>query len=433
MKRLAKIAGLLGALLLAGVPLCPGMVAAAVLDVDGDGQATAQTDGNLILRHLFGFAGASLIDGVLGVGATRDAGTISAYLAQLSELDIDGNGAVDGFSDGVIVKRYLLGYTGAGLVAGVVAPDCTRCSAADILAYLASLDQAAEADLNAPLTANARLPGGVHVIEQTVTVPVGVTLTIEQGAELRFAGNHRLVVNGTLRILGADADPVMITSDDEVPTPGAWYGIEIAAGATAFIDHALIEYARDAGITFNAGARGAVSNSEIRFNTYRGIWFKPDTRATLIGNHIHDNGSTGISLYGALRADVDILHNEITANQEGIYLYGDRDAANNPRARINGNSLYANRGYNLYTYYYRRPHRDHHRRPRQLVGQQRPFHHRRRHRTTSNDSGSAPLVDYGSWLDGPDGNAVPAADSLLGTSSGATILSAGTVYKVLYS
>ena len=52
-------------------------------------------------------------------------------------LDIDGNGAVDALTDGLLVLRYLFGLTGNSLIAGVVAEDATRTTAEEIEAHLA--------------------------------------------------------------------------------------------------------------------------------------------------------------------------------------------------------------------------------------------------------------------------------------------------------
>ncbi|MEO8135663.1 MAG: DUF1566 domain-containing protein [Betaproteobacteria bacterium] len=46
-----------------------------MIDVDGDGKADALTDGLLLIRYLFGLRGASLINGAIGVGATRTTAT----------------------------------------------------------------------------------------------------------------------------------------------------------------------------------------------------------------------------------------------------------------------------------------------------------------------------------------------------------------------
>jgi hypothetical protein len=41
------------------------------LDIDGDGQSKALTDGLLLIRYLFGFSGESLTSGAVSPGAER--------------------------------------------------------------------------------------------------------------------------------------------------------------------------------------------------------------------------------------------------------------------------------------------------------------------------------------------------------------------------
>src|SRR5262249_40803397 len=65
------------------------------LDADGNGTISALTDGLLVLRFLFGFTGATLSSGATGMGCTRcDGASIAGYLTGLgSTLDVDGNGS----------------------------------------------------------------------------------------------------------------------------------------------------------------------------------------------------------------------------------------------------------------------------------------------------------------------------------------------------
>jgi len=114
---------------------------AARLDADGNGAVAPATDGTLILRHLFGFTGTALTTGALGTGVTRDAAAITAYLVGTGTLlDVDGDGRRDALTDGVLIKRYLLGRTGSALTLGAIAPDAARTSPAQIAAYLAAVD-----------------------------------------------------------------------------------------------------------------------------------------------------------------------------------------------------------------------------------------------------------------------------------------------------
>ena len=56
------------------------------------------------------------------------------------DLDIDGNGSADPLTDGILVLRYLFGFTGNTLVTGAIDVDgCSRCDAASIEAYLATM------------------------------------------------------------------------------------------------------------------------------------------------------------------------------------------------------------------------------------------------------------------------------------------------------
>ena len=56
-------------------------------------------------------------------------------------LDIDGNGDVDPWTDGILAVRYLFGFRGDALVTDAVGEDCERCSTFEIEAYLDSLAQ----------------------------------------------------------------------------------------------------------------------------------------------------------------------------------------------------------------------------------------------------------------------------------------------------
>jgi hypothetical protein len=111
------------------------------LDVDGDGTTAALTDGLLTLRFLFGFTGATLISNAVDPDCTRcDAADIVTYLTGLGlVLDIDDDGELTALTDGLLVLRFLFGFTGATLTTGAVDGDCMRCDAATIEPYLQGL------------------------------------------------------------------------------------------------------------------------------------------------------------------------------------------------------------------------------------------------------------------------------------------------------
>ena len=101
------------------------MVAAGPLDVDGNGQYDALTDGLLIIRYLFGLNGRSLTN---GAGASRPTSLeVAPYLAGIhAQLDVDRDGSVDALTDGLMILRYLFGLRGAPLTAGAPGSGATR-------------------------------------------------------------------------------------------------------------------------------------------------------------------------------------------------------------------------------------------------------------------------------------------------------------------
>jgi cellobiose-specific phosphotransferase system component IIC len=114
-----------------------------LLDVDGAGECQALTDGLLVLRWLFGLHGSELVNGAVAPGCNRcTAPEIEEHLElHVEDLDADGSGDSEPLMDGLLVQRWLFGLRGDSLVLGAVDPlKCTRCTAAEIEAYLAGLE-----------------------------------------------------------------------------------------------------------------------------------------------------------------------------------------------------------------------------------------------------------------------------------------------------
>ena len=99
------------------------------LDIDNDGTTQALTDGLLVLRYLFGFQGTSLVENAVNTGATRTAATdIKDYLdSNNSLLDLDGNGQTDSLTDGLLLLRYLFGFSGQSLIEAALSPSLSSC------------------------------------------------------------------------------------------------------------------------------------------------------------------------------------------------------------------------------------------------------------------------------------------------------------------
>jgi len=113
----------------------------ALIDVDANGQTDALTDGLMILRYLFGLSGTSITTTAIGVNATRNTpAAIQAYLDQIRPaLDVDGNGQADALTDGLLIIRYLFGLRDAALIQNAVAAGAPRGTATLIQNYIGTL------------------------------------------------------------------------------------------------------------------------------------------------------------------------------------------------------------------------------------------------------------------------------------------------------
>ncbi|MBT5795855.1 MAG: fibronectin type III domain-containing protein, partial [Porticoccaceae bacterium] len=111
------------------------------LDIDGNGDPDALSDGLLILRHMFGLSDGPLIQNAVSLDALyTSSSAIEARINGLGLLlDIDGNSHIDPLTDGLLILRYLFGIRGATLINDVIAIDATRTTAPAIEAYLAKM------------------------------------------------------------------------------------------------------------------------------------------------------------------------------------------------------------------------------------------------------------------------------------------------------
>ena len=118
-----------------------GTIPSDSIDLDGNDQYDALTDGLLLLRGMFGLDGSALVTGTIASDAVyTESVDIESRIASLGDLaDIDGNGEIDALTDGLLTLRYLFGLQGDTLINGVVATDATRKTAEEIEAHLETL------------------------------------------------------------------------------------------------------------------------------------------------------------------------------------------------------------------------------------------------------------------------------------------------------
>ena len=118
-----------------------GTIPAGSLDIDGNGQYDALTDGLLLLRGMFLLSGDALIsDAVAPDAAYKTSDEVTSRIDMLGDLvDIDGNGNVDALTDGLVILRYLFNLRGDVLIKDVIASDSTVKTAEGVEAKIEQL------------------------------------------------------------------------------------------------------------------------------------------------------------------------------------------------------------------------------------------------------------------------------------------------------
>jgi len=113
------------------------------IDIDGNGNADALTDGVTLARYMLGYRDATLIENSLANDATRTTATaIQSYIEshlQSGCYDIDGNNNLDALSDAILLIRYLSDYQGDNLIQDAIGENASRTTAAGVSAYIGTL------------------------------------------------------------------------------------------------------------------------------------------------------------------------------------------------------------------------------------------------------------------------------------------------------
>ena len=94
-------------------------VGPALLDIDASGAPTkydAATDGVMVMRFLLGYQG-NAITNIANPGRTQ-AQILTHLVSILPLLDVDGDGNASASSDGLLILRYMLNLRGSALLAG---------------------------------------------------------------------------------------------------------------------------------------------------------------------------------------------------------------------------------------------------------------------------------------------------------------------------
>ena len=179
-----------------------------------------------------------------------------------------------------------------------------------------------------------------HLVTNNLTVPAGVTLTINPGAVVKLAAGVGITVaaSGNLSAPGTVALPIVLTSmkDDSVggdsngdgsataPAPGDWVGLSISGQAA--LNHCDIRYGGNTGS--GAGASGVIivdggslvlSNSAVESTLYDGISV-PGGTALIVNSILRDIDRVIWAIDGG---NVHLINCTLDQNTAGLDNHGE--------------------------------------------------------------------------------------------------------------
>jgi parallel beta-helix repeat protein len=178
--------------------------------------------------------------------------------------------------------------------------------------------------------------GSPYIVVGNVTVPNGITLTIDPGVEVRFDGYYGLFVNGTLFAIGSDSNRIVITSNKSSPAEKDWNSIQIDTLGHAEIRYSDISYGNRSiflwessnniienndisnnavGITPGHSSNNSIAYNNLSYNTF-GILLQSSSNNHIHNNNVHSSVYDGILLLES--SGNAITDNDLWNNEDGI-------------------------------------------------------------------------------------------------------------------
>jgi hypothetical protein len=202
----------------------------------------------------------------------------------------------------------------SSLVLAVHGPDCV---------FAGSNSSGATLEIGGHITSSSTwTSGNKYLLTSDTTIDPSVTVTMQSGVQVQFADQTSLTVEGSLVATGTTDNPIVFTSANVLPVPGAWGTINCAGSASDIfsLKHVKVEFATQG---FTAGGTGYVEikQSELVNCSESGILIERSNLA-LTENTIHYNKNGITSQSGATLKGLSITGNTVSHNSEnGIYLF----------------------------------------------------------------------------------------------------------------
>ncbi len=177
--------------------------------------------------------------------------------------------------------------------------------------------------------------GGPYIVEDSIAVIGGATLTVDPGVEVRFEPGLALVVDtGALIARGTELSPIRFTANQGIAN--RWAYLQFSDGAVnasfdgggnylsgSILEHAIVEYA---GSTSTEGAVRAINSSPF-----------------IVSSTVQQNARTGLYVNGSGASSIHVEDNTISSNtNNGVYVY------NADWAQLSGNTISGNTDSGVY-------------------------------------------------------------------------------------
>lgn len=152
---------------------------------------------------------------------------------------------------------------------------------------------------------------GCYSVPQTLVIKAGATLQINEGVVLKFDESTKLVVEGTITVLGTRDNRVVFTGMITVPGGGGWGGVEFKSPNSVgnILRGAIVQYAGGGDVsaavsTIGPNNRIRMEDTIVRYNAGLALSFIQDSTQIISfdGNEITVNSGVGNVTASAVQA-----------------------------------------------------------------------------------------------------------------------------------
>jgi hypothetical protein len=227
-----------------------------------------------------------------------------------------------------------------------------------ILAASAAFSQVAYAatEVKSNITTNTTwtTAGSPYILEQQVKVVSGVTLTIQPGVTVEFNGSDLLTfyIDGTLRAIGTESNPITFTSSQGAAgagAPGQYEGVSlIGSAASAQLSFTHFEYGGTGSggyylygvLAAQSGANLEVERSVFEHNEHSGL--KLNDASAIVSHSTFAYNGDGISQLGTPPGSLTLIHSFVERNLEYGLFFDWASTSTSPGADLENNEITKN-------------------------------------------------------------------------------------------